>query len=244
MNQNLRENGCLEYSILKNSEIIYSIRKKIKDYSKINFFEQFSLANLKPAYYRIHVSILNKDKKELLSEEKYFYISQFSSLPRPWILSLSGPSSENPLYTNILGNQFLNKNNLHEALTLLEDAYSKKPESVRFAFDYARALFKAEEYHEVKKIAFPFMERPEKFQFLSLLGNSYQALGEYSEAISHYKEYLSHYGTNINILNSLGKCYYNLGDKEEALNTWEKSLEIERNQEQLRKVVKVLKKEK
>ncbi|GAH69061.1 unnamed protein product, partial [marine sediment metagenome] len=61
------------------------------------------------------------------------------------------------------------------------------------------------------------------------------------EAISFYKEYLSHAGTNLNILNSIGKCYYRLGNIKEALITWEKSLEINSNQKALKKLVDQLK---
>jgi len=77
---------------------------------------------------------------------------------------------------------------------------------------------------------------------LSLLGACCQALEEYEGAISFYKAYLSHAGTNLNILNSIGECFYRLGNIKEALRTWEKSLEINPNQENIRKILDRLKK--
>ncbi|TET71004.1 MAG: tetratricopeptide repeat protein, partial [Candidatus Aminicenantes bacterium] len=66
-------------------------------------------------------------------------------------------------------------------------------------------------------------------------------LGEFGDAISYYKDYLSHYGTNLHVLNSIGECYYKLGNIEEALIAWEKSLEINSKQEKLKKIVQSIK---
>jgi tetratricopeptide (TPR) repeat protein len=97
------------------------------------------------------------------------------------------------------------------------------------------------EYQKVKEVALPFLDRPEKHEFYAILGQSYQKLGELADAISHYKKYLAYYGTSIQTLNSVGECYYQLGNKEEALTAWEKSLELNPKQEKLRKLVESLK---
>ena len=93
-------------------------------------------------------------------------------------------------------------------------------------------------------MALPFLKDQEKYEFLGILGQSCQALGEYGEAISYYKDYLSHYGTNLNVLNSIGECYYRLGNLEEALIAWEKSLEIDPKQEKLKKTVESIREKK
>jgi tetratricopeptide (TPR) repeat protein len=93
-------------------------------------------------------------------------------------------------------------------------------------------------------MALPFLKDQEKYEFLGILGQSCQALGEFGEAISYYKDYLSHYGTNLNVLNSIGECYYRLGNIEEALIAWEKSLEIDPKQEKLKKTVESIREKK
>jgi tetratricopeptide (TPR) repeat protein len=45
-------------------------------------------------------------------------------------------------------------------------------------------------------------------------------------------------GTNLLILNSIGECYFNLGNIEEALIAWERSLEIDPNQGVIEEKVK------
>ena len=245
LDEDLKENGFLEYSVFKDEEKVHSLIKNIKEYpDRTNFLEEFSLANLSAAYYKIRVSLLDKNKDEILFEQNNFYISSLAFLPRPWVLSIPGESSDDPLYLNILGNQYLNKKDIQKAKSLLEKAHRKSPNSIKFTLDFSRALFKAKEYKRVKQIALPFLKNQEKYEFLGILGQSCHSLGEFAQAISYYKDYLSHYGTNPNVLNSIGECYYQLGNKEEALITWEKSLKISPNQEKLKKIVESIKEKK
>jgi len=241
----LRERGKLEYSILKDGNNVHSLVKNIKDCpDRENFFEEFSLSDLPPAYYKIKVSLLDEGEKEILFEQSDFFISHLPSLPRPWILSIPQPSSEDPMYANILGNQLLNKKDMAKARRLLADAYHKAPTSKKFALDFCRILFLHKDYQKVKEFASPFLRDEQKYEFLSIVGQASQALGELAEAIAYYKEYLAYYGANLYILNSIGDCYYRLGDIEEALIAYEKSLELDPKQERIRKIVEILKEKK
>lgn len=242
LTEDLKETGTIEYTISTRDKKVQSFRKGIKDYPNApNFFEDIPLSGLASAYYKIKASLFDKGQKEILYEESDFYITHAPSLPRPWLLSLPVSSTEDPTYLNILGNQFLNKKELTRARQLLEAAYRKNTESAKFALDFCRSLFALKDYQKVKEIALPFLDRPEKHEFYAILGQSCQVLGELADAISHYKNYLAYYGTNIQILNSVGDCYYQLGNKEEALTAWEKSLELNPNQENLRKLVNSIK---
>ncbi|MDH5386360.1 MAG: tetratricopeptide repeat protein, partial [Candidatus Aminicenantes bacterium] len=64
------------------------------------------------------------------------------------------------------------------------------------------------------------------------------------KAIDIFDKALSHYGLNVNLLNSLGECYFQLGSLEGALAAWEKSLEINPDQPEIQKSVKVIKEKK
>lgn len=241
----LEENGILEYAIITGDKKVQSIRKNIKDYAQTpNFFEEFSLSDLTAAFYKIRASLLNKDNREILFEEANFYITHAPYLSRPWVLSLPVSSSEDPVYLNTLGSQYLKKKDFATARRLLEEAYRKNTASAKFALDFCRSLIVLKDFQKVKEIALPFLGRPEKHEFYAIMGQSSHALGQWEEAISHYKDYLTYYGTNIQILNSIGECYYQLGNREEALLAWERSLELNPKQEGLKKRVKSLKEKK
>ena len=241
----IKEGGVLEYSILKENEKVQSMTKSLKEYpGQTNFFEEFSLANYPPANYRIKVALLNPNKQEVISTEVRFYVTPMIYLPRPWVLSRPQPPSDDPSYADILGNQYFNKNELVKARSLVETAYRTNPNSPQFALDFCRVLFQMKDYSGVKQTAQPFLQGETRYDFLQLAGQSFQALGELAEAISLYKDYLTHFGTNIVILNSIGDCYYQLGNTAEALSAWGKSLELSPNQEKIKALVKSLKEKK
>jgi GWxTD domain-containing protein len=242
LTEELSIQGTLEYSLFNEEEKIHSFSKKIADYSdKTYFLEEFPLANYSPAYYKIRVALLDDSNKEILFSQRDFYISLQPTVPRPWVLSFPMPPSDDPLYANILGLQYQNKGELQKAHSLLEEAFRKQPKSAKYGLDFARLLSAEKEFQRVKEIALPFLKEQEKYEFLSVLGQSCQALGEYAEAIAYYKDYLTRFGTFIQILNSIGECYYRLGNIEEALIAWEKSLEINPDQEDLKKTVESIK---
>jgi GWxTD domain-containing protein len=243
--EELSDQGILEYSLFKEEEKIHSFSKKITDYpDKTYFLEEFPLADYPPAHYRIRVALLDDNNKEVLFSQSHLYISPQPAVPRPWVLSFPMPSSDDPLYANILGLQYQKKGELQKARALLESAFRKQQQSAKYGLDFARILFAEKEYQKVKEIALPFLKELEKYEFLSVLGQACQALGNFAEAITYYKNYLTRFGTNIQILNSIGECYYRLGNIEEALIAWEKSLEINPDQEDLKKTVESIKKQK
>jgi GWxTD domain-containing protein len=249
LDEELRASGFLEYTIRGQDSAdpgrAVSMIKGLREYADpLNYYEAFPLKDLPPDHYVIRAAVLNKNKEEVLSRESRFYISQAPSIPRPWILSLAGPPADSPAYLNISGNQLLNKKAVPEALARLEKAHRSDPDSPGFALDYCRALFLVKDYRAAKGVALPFHEVQGKKEFLALLGQCCQALAEYGEAISYYKATLAYSGANLSVLNSIGECYYRLGDMEEALIAWEKSLEINPKQENIRKLVASVKQKK
>lgn len=249
LEEELRGSGLLEYSIRRleaaDSEKVLSFTREIKDYADpMNFHEEFALKDLPPDHYTIKAAILNKNKGEVISRESNFYISQFDSIPRPWILSLPGPPADSPVYLNITGTQLLNKKAIPEAKVMLEKAHREDPHSPGFALDLCRALFMVKDYRAAESVALPFYQDQGKKEFAALLGQCSQALGEYAEAVGYYRASLSHFGTNLNILNSIGECFCRLGNEEDALTAWEKSLEINPQQEKIKKLVESLRQKK
>jgi len=245
LNQDLRDSGVLEFTISKEDQKITSTTKPLADVpDKANIMEEISLAGLTSAYYRIRVSLLDRSQKEVLFEQADFVISHLPVLPRPWVLSLPLPPSADPVFANILGNQFLNGKDRDRAKRLLAEAYRRNPAVSQYALDYCRILIEDKEYQRLKEVAGPFLQTEQQYDFLVYLGQASQALGELAEAISRYKEYLAHFGANISVLNSVGDCYYQLGNWEEARIAWQRSLEISPTQEELKKKLESLKEKK
>jgi tetratricopeptide (TPR) repeat protein len=129
---------------------------------------------------------------------------------------------------------------LTQALPRLEAAYNCQPANQRFALELARAYLQQENYARAKELAEKFRDSPEP-SFLLILGQSQQALKDYQQAITAFKTYLARFGTNLSALNAIGECYLAIEQEEEALQAFEKSLELNPKQDKIRALVKSLK---
>jgi GWxTD domain-containing protein len=240
----LRESASLDYAIYREAEKVRSLVKALKEYGETSdFLEDFPLAELPPANYEIKVSLLDKNQSTLLSEQTFFYVSHMPAVPRPWVLSLPKPPDNDPEILNCLGVQLLNRKEYAPARPYLERAYRGNPASRQFAMDYCHVLIEVKDYPTVKQVALPLVQAGQ-YDFNQVLGQACQALGELAEAVGYYKEFLNRMGTSIDVLNTIGDCYVQLGDPDNALVAWQKSLELNPNQEKIRARVQALKEKK
>ena len=243
LSQVLREKGEIRYTFFKNSEEFRSTTKKINEYTELpNLVEEFSLQEFLPDHYQIQVSLF-VDGREVLSESEDFDITHLEAIARPWIYSKLLPDTEDPIYSYLIGTQLLNSEKINEARDYLEKAFQRKPDSIDFALNLAKAYYILAEYKKIGSILIPFLSQPQppKYEVFFIMGKTYQNMGELNKAIDVFDKAVSHYGLNINLLNVLGECYFQLGNVEEALGAWEKSLELNPDQPQIKKHVKALK---
>ncbi len=238
----LRKSGSFNYVVSRESgEEVKNFSKKLSEYGEGNlFYEEISLEGWTPANYVFKVNLLDGNGNVLLSEKKNFFISFVTELPRSWVMTQPIDGDSSAVVQHALGLQYWKKKDIPRARKHLEAAVRRDPENPAVALDYCRLLFFEERYQEVLNTALPFVERG-NYDFLEITGETFQALKQYARAIDYYKQYLSHFGTNVNILNSIGECYYQLGEMDEALYAWERSLQIEPNQESIKARVKALK---
>ena len=246
LDQALRDRGELRYVIFKDEKDFHTTVKKINEYSSMpNFVENFSLKEFLPAHYRIRVSLFI-DGQEVLSDTEEFDVTHVASIARPWIYTKFLHGTDDPVYDYLIGTQLFNSGKTTEARDRLEKAYRRNPESIDFALSLARAHMALSEFREIESVLLPFLNetQPPKYEAFFIMGRAYQNLGRLSEAIQLFDKAISHYGINTNILNAVGECYFQLKSFEEALAVWEKSLEINPDQPQVKKNVEVLKEKK
>jgi len=243
MSQELKDRGMLKYTFLKNDEEFKSFTKRIAEYDGIpDFVEQVSLQEFFPAHYRVQVTLWI-EKQEVLFEKDEFDVTHVESIARPWVYSQLLASTDDPVYAYIIGLQFFNSGKVQDAQEYLENAYGKKPDNVVFALGLSRIYAELKEYAKIVPILESLMSLPElpSYDVHFLLGASYQELGEFGKAIEVFDKAIQRFGVNSFVLNALGGCYYRLGQLSQALTAWEKSLEMNPDQPEIRKNVKVIK---
>jgi GWxTD domain-containing protein len=239
----IKQGGSLNYEIFReNGDKITSLSKKLSDYQgREVFYEEISLQDWTPANYTLTVTLTDNNNNILLTQKANFFISHLPTLSRSWVMTQPVDGDSSAEVQHALGVQYWNRQDEARAAKYLEAAYRQNPGEASYALDFCRLLLDLKKYQEVMEIAAPFVNQQQNYDFLEVLGNAAQSLAQYEQAINYYKQYLAHFGTNINVLNAIGECYYTLGDTDEALYAWERSLQLEPNQEKVKAQVKALK---
>ncbi|MFA4926512.1 MAG: tetratricopeptide repeat protein, partial [Candidatus Aminicenantales bacterium] len=242
----LKQSGSLNYEIVKeNGDKVKSFSKKISDYQGSPvFYEEIYLEGWSPANYMLTVTLTDNNNNVVISQKENFFISHLPALSRSWVMTQPVEGDNSAEVQHALGLQYWNRQDQARAVKYLEAAYRLNPKEPAYALDYCRLLLASRKYQEVIAVAGPFVSQEQNYDFLEILGQAAQALSQYEQAINYYKQYLAHFGTNINILNAIGECYSELGNADEALYAWERSLQLEPNQEKIRAQIKTLKEKK
>jgi len=239
-----RERAEIRYVFLRDGNVFRDLTRKASTFpDPPNYVESLSLQDFPSAHYRVHVSLI-LDGSEVISDSDEFDVTFTDSIPRPWIHSSLLAGTHNPIYAYIIGMQLFNSGRIDESRDMLEKAYRADPQNANFALNLALLYFQIKEYRLVPPVLEPLMERtePPTFEVFFLLGRSFQALGKMAQAVEIFDQAMTHYGLSTNLLNAAGECYFQLGKMQEARVAWEKSLEINADQPEIRKSVETLKK--
>jgi GWxTD domain-containing protein len=246
LSEELKEKGIMLISFIKNGEVFRTTNRKITDLTELpDVIEQFSLQDFPSAHYKVEVSLLGGDK-ELLLETEEFDVTPLEAIPRPWVYSKILLEPEDPLYSYIIGTQLFNSGRVAEARAALEEAHQKKPDSMDIALSLAQTYMVLSEYVKSEQVLLPFLSQPEppKYDVFLILGTAYKSMGNLNKAVEIFDKAISHYGLNIDLLNAIGECYFKLGEMGEAQAAWQKSLELDPDQPQVKKGLEVIKEKK
>lgn len=238
-----RRTGLLRIQILKDGEALADRSKRLDACADLpNVLEEFALKDLLPAHYGLKISLLIGER-EILSAQDEFNLTHQEAVPRPWIYSKLMPGAGEAAYEQILGAELFNAGRVVEAKIRLEKAYRKNPESPESALLLARAWMAMGEVEDTISVLKPFLDpsRPPNYDIFVLAGRALQSKADWAGALELTNRTISHFGANAVLLNAVGDCSFGLGKIKEALAAWEKSLEFNPDQPEIRKKVAGLK---
>lgn len=239
----LKAAGVLRLEFLKEDRPFLSRNVPVAAAGPVwNVLEAQPLQAFPPGYYQARLVLLDGQGREAASAKENFEVSPAPAVPRPLVISkVTRAAGTEDLYAT--GLQDVSRGDLEAARTHLGAAHGQAPERGDIAVAYAQVLFRFADYAGVKQVLGPFAgDEAPAAEVPALLGQACHALGQYDEAAKHYAAYISRFGANIDILNWLGTCHYQLGNTAEALAAWAKSLDLNPNQDKLRALVDGIKK--
>ena len=244
MTPEIKEKGTFEIKVLHDGAPVFDQSHAIKDFeSDRSYLLELSLERFLPDTYQVDVSLKDGQTTLLPSKTKSFTVAK-EPMPDPWVVAQSNPPVGDPMYAYLLGNQLINEERIEDARHMLEKAHRGKPDELDYALAYARTLLISDEFAEARQVLLSFSEKnTESYALYYYLGKSSQEIDVFEEAISYYHKALTLRGNTTDVLNSLGVCYYEIGDKDQAVLAWEKSLEIKPDQKKIKELIEAVKKE-
>lgn len=239
----LKNRASLRYQFWKESEIYKEETYPGSELDSLPVvIKIFPLAGLPPAHYFLNLTLL-VDGQEKIKVKEEFDLSYVESLPRPWVLSRVLPPATDPYYGWIIGSQLYKLGRLTEARTVLEAAVAKAPGNEDLAMELAQVYVALKDYQAAAKIldGFVLAEQGVRYETYLVAAQAAFSLGQYEKALTILDKAVARHGSDIQLLDLIGDCYFKLGKKEEALAVWQKSLEINPDQPELKKKIQAVK---
>jgi GWxTD domain-containing protein len=244
MGSDLWQNGQVIISMAGLSEKNSADRKFVLNTKDHPYHEILAITHslspreLSPDYYEISLTF-EDGKGEVIDKKKSnFILSPKTKIPHPVILAKSFPISNNHLYFYAIANQYDKANELDKAESSYEKAYELEPTNKQGIIEYSNFLFKIKKFGRSLDLIESIKDDPKlKFHYFLVKGKSLAAMERYSQAIKYLLEGNRIYNSETTLLNTLGYCYYKIGEKEKALEALKSSLSLNSHQENVRRLV-------
>jgi GWxTD domain-containing protein len=196
---------------------------------------------LEPDYYELAVSLAGPGGEVLDEKKETLTISPARVIGHPIANAKGIPVANQFLFRYMLGEQLEKTNRLAEAKALYEEAYRLHPEYKDGVVRYGNFLNKIGAFDEALTIAEDLRKDDRRqFVFHVIRGQALFGKGRYEEAIDALLQANRIYNSETSVLNSLGRCYYKLGRRAEALEAFKASLKLNPEQAEIKKLAEDL----
>ena len=151
------------------------------------------------------------------------------ALPRAELATQLAPSNYEVWF--ILGNLYVQQEELNKGVKVLEKAESLAPKQEGILFSLGNAYFQQEKYEAAKdKLEKGLAIEANSPEALFDLGNTYLKLSEFDDAIESYQEAYAQDKTFWPALNNVGLVEYEQEDRASAIAKWESVIEVDGEQ--------------
>jgi GWxTD domain-containing protein len=251
LNQELHSSGLVRVMIRglgqnNTGQKIQDIKLNQKIFSRQLSYEQIiSLEGLSPDYYEVILSLID-GRGQVLDEKKgNFIITPQEIIGHPISKARALPLSRQYVFLYVLGSQYDKLNDDRKAAMFYQLAFSSNAEFREGVLDYSRFLLKVKQFDRLLEVVEKLKEEEKsQFEYHLLRGQAFMGKEDFKRAIEELQAANSIYNSDLTLLNSLGMCYYRLGEKPKAVAAFRASLKLNPDQPEIQKLLKELAEEK
>jgi GWxTD domain-containing protein len=222
----------------------YTVKLDAYPFQKILSIPQtIPAADLDPDYYEISVKLVGTGGETLDEKKNSFVVSPSPTIGHP-IANAKGFSLANQfLYRYMLAQQAEKMERREAAKALYDQAYQLNPDYKEGVVMYGSFLNKIGAFGEALQVVEKLKgDSQRQFSYYVIKGQALMGLEKYEEALTELLLANRIYNSDTTVLNSLGRCYFRLGRKAEALEALNASLKLNPDQDTVKKLIKEIKK--
>ncbi|NOS85395.1 MAG: hypothetical protein HOP31_09675 [Ignavibacteria bacterium] len=128
------------------------------------------------------------------------------------------------------GIKLVDNGKIPEGIKLFEKASVLDPENIIYPYEIAYANYMIKNYDESISICEKLKNRADAIdEVYRLLGNSYDVTGNQTKALETYKEGITKFPASGKLYHEEGICYSGMKEYENAINSFQKGIEVEPN---------------
>ncbi len=195
--------------------------------------ESIPLSSLKPGYYRLELSIIDPEGLKILNKRENFIILSVAYPVIPWAFSKQHASFPDPEHLFVLSSQFFITQKYNKALAAIEQSLKIK-EDPNARLLQGKILYALDRFEDsISAVAFLYKSTQNR-ETAKLMALNYFGLKDWAKALVYLEELLKE-ALEISVMNLAAECYLNLNQPEKALPLIQKSLELDPNQDKIKK---------
>jgi len=204
----------------------------------LSIFQSISAAELDPDYYEITVHLVGAGGEVLDEKKDSFVVLSSPATGHPIANAKGFPLANRFLYLDMLAQQSEKMNRADAAKSWYGEAYRLNPEYKDGVVMYGSFLNKAGAFEEALTVAEKLRgDDRRQFPFFTMRGQALLGQNKFEDALKELLQANKMYNSDTNVLNSLGRCYYRLGRKAEALDALNASLKLNPDQDAIKKLI-------
>ncbi len=204
----------------------------------LNAMEKIGAASLPPDFYSVTVKLVAADGATLDSRETNFQVSPLPSLAQPSEI-YSQATADSPYYFDyLIALQYRGLGDPEKAGYNLEKSLQAKPDFTDARRALLEILLSQGRYDRVLREAEMLPgEGPAAFSRHYFKGQALFAMGDFPAALAELLSANKISGSDVNLLNLIGRAFLKIGDPRQASQAFSASLALNQDQPEIRKLL-------
>ena len=229
----------LHFALLDGERVLEERTTNLSSYLGGTIIERFPLRAMVGGRYAFRVRLLNPAGRVLAERTANCQVSPLAAISRPWVRRLSFGTQTPGLLALARGTQLVAEGRLTEAQVEFEKAIASGGPGLPMArWKLALISIDTGDAARALELLTPIeQEFPNQYEVVAGLGLSYSLLGDCSKGIGYLERARMLRPPDTNLLNMLGDCYRKLGENEKAADAFQRSLDLNPEQEQVQKLL-------